>query len=324
MLHIEAGDLTDSKSHPTNYMCQCLCLCLCARAFVPVSVPVPVPVNRILYFLSGISIPQGSSKTCINNCCKSKPCSNNGTCADVCSSQGKRFHCSCLHGYTGTLCQKPPTSCKDYYKTGANTTGNYSIVDQQNQPMTVYCDFSSEPGFVWTLIQSQSLANKASFQFKPFYLTDEPISEDVPNWDAYRLSLSHMKFIRSHTTHWRATCNFPTDVFDFRDYLRSNFDNFDLLDASSDGKGKCMEYEFLNIRGIECSNCTAATWYGLYNKVYISYHIDSSYNPQGCEFDAKSGSVDSEDNFGHYYHTNTNFRCTASPTSTTQIWFGSH
>ena len=190
--------------------------------------------------------------------------------------------------------------------------------------MTVYCDFSSEPGFVWTLIQSQSLANKASFRFKPFYLTDEPISEDVPNWDAYRLSLSHMKFIRSHTTHWRATCNFPTDVFDFRDYLRSNFDNFDLLDASSDAKGICMEYEFLNIRGIECSNCTAATWYGLYNKVYISHHIDSFYNPQGCEFDAKSGSVPSEDNFGHYYHTNTNFRCTASPTSTTQIWFGSH
>ena len=191
--------------------------------------------------------------------------------------------------------------------------------------MTVYCDFSSEPGFVWTLIQSQSLANKALFQFKPFYLTDEPISEDVPNWDAYRLSLSHMKFIRSHTTHWRATCNFPTDVFDFRDYFRAIFNNFDLLDASTNyGYGICREYEFLNIRGIECSNCTAATWYGLINKVHLSYHIDSSVNPQGCEFDAKNGSVASEDNFGHYDKTNPNFRCTASPISTTQFWFGSH
>ena len=187
--------------------------------------------------------------------------------------------------------------------------------------MTVYCDFSSEPGFVWTLIQSQSLANKALFQFKPFYLTDEPISEDVPNWDAYRLSLSHMKFIRSHTTHWRATCNFPTDGIQFRDYLRSNFDIFDLMSSKSAGHRLCQKYEFLNIRGIECSNCTAATWYGGYNS--MSFSIDSSTDA-GCDFNAVSGSVSSEDNFGVYQYTNPSFRCTASPTSTTQFWFGSH
>ena len=172
---------------------------------------------------------------------------------------------------------------------------------------------------------SYSLANKNQYMNYVYYLHDAPISEDVPNWDAYRLSLSHMKFIRSHTTHWRATCNFPTDVFDFRDYFRAIFNNFDLLDASTNyGYGICREYEFLNIRGIECSNCTAATFHGFYLNKYMSCHIDSTYNPKSCEFDATSGAVVYEDNFGFYYVTNPNFRCTASSTSTTQIWFGSH
>ena len=81
----------------------------------------------------------------------------------------------------------------------------------------VYCDFGPEPGFVWTLIQSYSLENNETFKSKAFYLHDMPINQDAPEWEKYRMSMSRMKYICDSCTHWRATCNFPTDDVDYRD-----------------------------------------------------------------------------------------------------------
>ena len=80
-------------------------------------------------------------------------------------------------------------------------------------------------------------------------------------------------------------------------------------------------YEYVNIRGINCSNCTALTR----QKEDVSWHI-KSYNSVkfGCEFDGKPGGVRDEKNFGKFDENvlNPDHRCSFSPASTTQHWFG--
>ena len=84
--------------------------------------------------------------------------------------------------------------------------------------------------------------------------------------------------------------------------------------------GNCQKYELVNIRGNECANCTAATWY---LKGNVALHMDSSIS-LGCDFDGnQSGDVvASEDNFGVYHDVNSKFRCTSSSEATTQFWVG--
>lgn len=190
------------------------------------------------------------------------------------------------------------------------------MYDQQDKPFKVFCDFTSESGAAWTLVQSHTLANNDQFKKKPLYLFDEPVNEDSPEWNAYRLSKSRMMSVRQTSTHWRATCNFPTDGVDFRDYLRASLGDFDIMASST---SQCRRYEFINIRGIKCSACTAWTFY----ESRYTIHIDSDKSlSKGCEFDGKSGVRTSEDNFGFYGTVNEVFRCSSLPSSTTQYWIG--
>lgn len=197
--------------------------------------------------------------------------------------------------------------------------GVYTILDRDNNSFPVYCSFGPEPGFVWTLIQSYALKNNGAFVSKAFYLHDMPINQDAPKWGSYRLSLFRMRYIRDSCTHWRATCNFPTAGVDYRDYMRTSLANVDLL-AVPDKLFSCGWYELVNIRGIECKNCTAFTVYG----EAFEFHIDSwATLPVSCDFNGQDGALFSEDNFGVYEYANPDFRCSSSPESTTQYWFGS-
>ena len=38
-----------------------------------------------------------------------------------------------------------------------------------------------------------------------------------------------MRFLQGQFTHWRATCSYPIKGIDFRDYLRGNFNNFNIV-----------------------------------------------------------------------------------------------
>ena len=199
-----------------------------------------------------------------------------------------------------------------------SVNGIYNISDQDNNSFPVYCDFGSEPGFVWTLIQSHSLQNKGAFTSKAFYLHDMPINQDAPEWNNYRLSMSRMMFIQSTSTHWRGTCNFQNDGVVYRDYIRVSLEQLTLL-PKTHPDGFCLLSEFINIRGQECTNCTI--WVS-YDHLH-SLHVDSSligYN-LGCQF--PDGGTYDEDNFGQYVVTNPAFRCTSSSSSTSQIWLGS-
>ena len=198
------------------------------------------------------------------------------------------------------------------------TNGIYRIMDYNNILFPVYCDFGSEPGMAWTLIQSHSFQNNDPFKDKPFYLHDMPINQHAPEWNSYRLSMSRITSIQKFSTHWRAICNFPTDGVDYRDYWRVSLTNLDLL-VKLPIPISCVFAELINVRGNSCTNCTVLTGYG----ERMSLHMDSWFSKYACEFDGQPGGGHNEDNFGHYGFTNPAFRCTSSVNSTSQFWLGS-
>ena len=163
---------------------------------------------------------------------------------------------------------------------------------------------------------SWARSNKNMKEFQSTRLAvNSPVDDSLPNWDKYRMSLSMMKDLSAQSTHWRATCSFPTQGVDYRDYVRGKFVHFDVINFV--GHNVCKRVEYVNIRGHRCSNCTAP-WYQ--DKINYFLHITSTND--GCEFHAKRGSVTYEDNFGYYWYTNKDFRCTADDTATTNWWFG--
>ena len=211
------------------------------------------------------------------------------------------------------------TACIDYLRRGSSKNGIYKLYDSTGNSYPAYCDLKSEPGTAWTLVMSWSTSNRRlpAFDSTPFKI-NAPVNENAQNWDQYRLSLARMTSLQNNSTHWRATCNYPTDEIDFRDYLRGNFKDFDIVDFL--GSGTCKKVEYVNIRGHVGTQLTVNFWQKL-NTWFL--HIDSGYNR--CQFTAmKTGAVSSEDNFGHYGSFNSKFRCTKGTQSTTQWWFGSH
>ena len=189
-----------------------------------------------------------------------------------------------------------------------------------------YCDLSSEPGAAWTLVMSWNLKSKDLPNFKSkTFLQDAPINHDTPNWDAYRQTLARMKKVRSHSTHWRATCSFNRPGFqnlrksiDYRDYIRGKFSDLDVMTFL--GHSTCFSVEYANIRGHAAASGTTAQFWQVHNTYLL--HIDSSHS--NCGFKPNSGAVPSEDNFGYYGAVNIRFRCTAGNEATTQWWFGGY
>ncbi|KAJ7381064.1 hypothetical protein OS493_004662 [Desmophyllum pertusum] len=260
---------------------------------------------------------------CVNKCCEPDPCLQGGVCREICDPETVRFNCtSCPDDYTGQRCEKIkyPRNCKDIWKNGASTSGKYRIYNAQNQPFLVYCDLQSEPEFFWALIQSFSLENKTQFNAKEFnrdYKVDEDSLE--VDWALHRLSLSHMQHLAGNSTHLRVTCNFHSQGFNYTDYARADLKNHNLFET---WQRVCKRYEYLNIRGIDCYNCTALT-----NQVDGGSWFINSYSSKttyGCDFDGRPGMGRSEFNFGRYTKSDTNpeHRCTSAPSSTTEHWLG--
>ena len=176
----------------------------------------------------------------------------------------------------------------------------------------------SEAGSAWTLIESFALKNKGLKQFFKYPLrTNAPVNEKSPNWNLYRMSLPQMRHLKSQSSHWRVTCSLPIYGVDYTDYVRGKFADFNIMTFL--GSGVCKKVEYVNIRGHQCVQCTSK-WWQVVNT--FGPHIDSYSG--GCQFVPTQGSVFSEDNFGHYGHVNKKFRCTSSPSSTTNWWFGGY
>jgi len=212
----------------------------------------------------------------------------------------------------------PYRSCLDHLKSCTPKNGFYSILDQSGATLTVYCDFESEPGSAWTLVMSWALKNKDLSAFKIIPLTENAlVNEKTPNWNAYRQSKKTMDFLKSQSSHWRVTCSFNRGKFDYRDYLRASFKDFDV--TTYVGDNQCKKVEYIDIRGHGGYHTTAPFWQ---RKNLYMLHTDSEHRT--CPYNAATGAVPSEDNFGLYDTPNKNFRCTADPSATTQYWFGGY
>ena len=229
---------------------------------------------------------------------------------------------STAHARLDTLedCEKKsPTSCKQLQleaKKPKNSTV-YTLYDPASKSFyQTFCHFTSETGFVWTLIESFSLANNNHFKAHPF-LKDYPVSQNSLKWNKFLLSLPIMNSTLSHSTHFRATCNFNTNGRVTTDYLRAKTSDLNILQLSS---LSCVKMEYINVRGYDCYDCTALMIQG------INWHLHTDSSLKACQFQsASNGSVKSEggeDNFGYYGTFNTLHRCTSGDNATTQWWFG--
>ena len=208
-------------------------------------------------------------------------------------------------------------TCDAHWNDGKRNSSTYRIFVDDANSFDVFCDFTSEIGWAWTLVMSQSHQNRAMPQFRVEELfKDAPLNQDSPNWESYRLSLNRMTYIHvgeSGSSHWRITCSYPTHGVDYRDYVRANFTELNPLNFS--GAGTCVRMEYLDVRGHDCVGCTSGWW----SRPWL-LHLDSSVAL--CEFGRAPGNVVNEDNFGYYHSTNDNFRCSSSSASTTNFWFG--
>ncbi|KAL9967800.1 hypothetical protein ACROYT_G026094 [Oculina patagonica] len=228
-------------------------------------------------------------------------------------------------GCKGDSCPQPkpnnsfrPFSCLDYLKKGATKCGIYKLYDTSGNSYPAYCDMQSEPGTAWTLVMSWSNSRRMLSPFRSTVLkVSAPVNENSHNWNMYRLSLTRMTSLQGHSTHWRATCSYPKHGVDYRDYVRGSFKDFNIVDFL--GGGVCKKVEYINIRGHIGIHVTVPFWQ-VANHYFL--HTDSSHT--NCQFNAKSGAVSSEDNFGYYGTINPKFRCTEENHSTTQWWFGGH
>ena len=243
------------------------------------------------------------------------------TCTELCHHAKQKFNYTCPHGLFGKFCEKSILSCKQLQLQAEKPKRStvYTLYDPSSKSFyQTFCDFTSENGFVWTLLESFSLANKNDFAKQQFY-NDYEVNQNSFIWNKFRLPLLIMNSTLSHSTHFRATCNFNTDGLVKTDYLRGKTTELNILLLEG---GPCVTLEYINIRGYEGYNCTV--W--MTQKPHKWHlHTDSHYGGNYCQFkSAKTGSIGGwgEDNFGYYYTVNRLHRCSSRGDSTTQWWFG--
>ncbi|XP_048586318.1 uncharacterized protein LOC116615008 isoform X2 [Nematostella vectensis] len=211
-------------------------------------------------------------------------------------------------------------SCLDYLKRGRTEDGIYLIhTPGVGHLHEVFCDFSTEPGWAWTLLVSFARKHRNKDAFCTVgYTLDSPSNEETPNLEDFRFSKQRMTAIRDHSTHLRATTNYkPGSALSYRDYIRGKISNLDL--TSFTGADYCKKVDFISIRGIEGRDILVSFWQNLNSPLHIDPYFAT------CPFNAKQGSQYNENNFGNYCNDgemSTGFSGSATEESTTQWWFG--
>ena len=210
-----------------------------------------------------------------------------------------------------------PRSCLEAWNQGARTSGFYLLQGRTECLFyEMYCDFSSEPGWAWTLVMSQGFGNRGQIFAKSPFPKGALKNHRTPNWEKYRIGKGRMWVIKESSSHWRVTCDFPNFGVDFRDYLRAAFQNLNPI--KFEASGKCCKMDYIDIRGHNCTGCTAAWWQN--DQRFLTHFSDQDK----CQFGKTPGSSENEANFGGYWKSNTNiaFRCSSTARSTTNYWFG--
>ena len=251
----------------------------------------------------------------MNGCCRTNPCLNGGSCTEHCDDVNVKFRCSCTAGFAGKVCQSKATSCFSHYAFDSSVlNGVYEIGNRNDGELfKVYCDFTSEKDFVWTLVESFEKRKKSLFNH-PFF-ADVPIRSNDPQFSEHRMSGKAVEYLYSESTHIRATCEFDKG-FNYNDYLRGKLSDV----ALHRNDGQCTLFERLNIRGIECFHCKAKYFVKTVEHGHIASDEGNSCGCQTCV--TWTDSVNSEDSFGLYGGANSKHRCVRNETATTQWWLG--
>lgn len=256
---------------------------------------------------------------CYNGCCRSQSfCQNGGTCFELCDNVTRKFECSCMPGYVGRVCETPVSCVAHSFDMLPSPL--FSLFIAKYDRINVYCDTTSDPGMVWTLIESFSRLYRAKYRNMPFSV-DFPVNVMKFNWTDYRLSLAAMRHIRNQSTHWRATCNFDQDGLIMNDYVRGRLIDIDVITYL--GGHACFPVEYVNVRGHNCSDCTTHIRQDDKFHIFIDSYQGSAYK---CSINFLENSIkvlnDYCDNFGKYKIVNPEHRCVSSSSSTTQWWLG--
>ena len=145
----------------------------------------------------------------------------------------------------------------------------------------------SELDTAWTMVMSWTPVNRRlSAFFKIPFKYNSPQNEDALNWDLYRLSLARMRLLQTHSTHWRATCSYPTHGIDFRDYLLGiSLENASARTWNTTTSGNTWVRIWRRLSGKKLN-----TW---------TLHTDSTHTHSQFKT-AIFGAASSEDNFGWY------------------------
>ena len=204
-------------------------------------------------------------------------------------------------------------------------SGKYTIFDNLGQSYKVFCDFDSEQGMAWTLFESFDQEHEQNLTKKPF-TADYPKNERDPNWKLFRLPKHVMSSIASSSTYWRATCSYPVYGVDFRDYIRVNLSILNPLTYKSDENKTCVTVDYVDIKGTNCVKCTQAFFQPDDKKLSLS--PKQSRTRYHCNFDTskvehKCYSTRHARLYGRSdYCPDPKHRCSETPTSTTEFWFG--
>jgi len=259
------------------------------------------------------------SSRCFNGCCRTSPCQNGGTCIELCDNVTRKFECKCDLGFSGRVCEQLPMSCAAY--SSSSSSGIYTIYISKYNKVNVYCDMTTEPGKIWTLIESFAVSSKGKYSGKDFP-ENFPINENTFNWIDYRLSLSSMQHINNHSTHWRATCSYDQDGLVTTDFIKGKKSDIDIINYLGSG---CQRVEYISVRGMSCTNCTTHLRQGATMHIFVDSYLGAELE---CDINFVTGSVNAGpthyycENFGKYLVINQAHRCTANSNSTTQWWLG--
>ncbi|RDD39154.1 hypothetical protein TrispH2_008131 [Trichoplax sp. H2] len=216
-----------------------------------------------------------------------------------------------------------PRSCLQAKELVAQRNGYYVLFDSTNKPFMTYCDFESDKGFAWTLVESLSLVKAKTSKYQKNFYYDEESDVCTVNWAEYRLSKSKMLSIYQTpgSDYVRATCNFNAGIdgglIDHRDYFRVATCRYNIFTISN--SFGCISLDYFNVRGYSCRKCSVPVYYGRSN-----YHtfIDVSRATQSCSRLKIPETINNEEAFGRYRTVNPKFRCSTNSTSTTNWWFG--
>ena len=128
-----------------------------------------------------------------------------------------------------------------------------------------------------------------------------------------------MESIQQDSTKWRVTCRYETDGVLYTDYLRVSKAELDILTNIG---AQCVNVEYINVRGQNCTGCTAYIWQSSTQILHFKSKVSDQCNfkPFGEQIRKNSGIVGYY--FGQYYLKNSEHRCSSSSETTTQNWLG--